>query len=66
MTQRDDDPLSPTVAKVLDEYLATLHGDGSIDNDAADRLDALLRKGKIPKPEDVDAALSPPAEGDRS
>lgn len=66
MIQQDDDPLSPTVTKVLDEYLAALHADDSIDNDAADRLDALLRKGKVPKPDDVNAALSPPAEGGKS
>ena len=65
MVELDDDPLSPTVTKVLDQYLATLHADNAIDNDAADRLDALLRKGKVPKPEQIDAALFPPAEGDK-
>lgn len=66
MAEQDDDPLSPTVTKVLDEYLAALHADDDLGNDAADRLDALLRKGKVPKPEDIDAALFPPAEGDKS
>ena len=64
MAEQDDDPLSPTVTKVLDEYLAALHADNAIDNEAADRLDALLRKGKVPKPEEIDAALFPPAEDD--
>ena len=53
----------PTVKKVLDEYIAVLHAD---DNDAADRLDALLRNGKVPKFDDIDAALFPPPEGDKS
>jgi hypothetical protein len=65
MAEQDDDPLSPTVTKVLDEYLAALHADNTIDNKAADRLDALLRKGKVPKPEEIDAALFPPAEDDK-
>jgi hypothetical protein len=64
MAEQDDDPLSPTVTKVLDEYLAALHADNAIDNEAADRLDALLRKGKVPKSEEIDAALFPPAQSD--
>ena len=62
MAEQNDDPLSPTVTKVLDEFLAALHVDNAIDNEAANRLDALLRKGKVPKPEQIDAALFPPAE----
>ncbi len=62
MAEQDDDPLSPTVTKVLDEYLAALLADNAVDNDTADRLDALLRKGKVPKPEEIDAALFPSAE----
>jgi len=64
MAEQDTDPLSPTVTQVLDEYLAALHGDNAIDNDAADRLDSLLRTGKVPKPEQIDAALFPPPEGE--
>ena len=66
MAEQDDEPLSPTVTKVLDEYLAALHTDDDIDNKMAGRLDALLRKGNVPKPDDIDAALFPPAEGDNS
>lgn len=58
MSENQDNPLSPTVSKVLDEYLATLEGDEDIDNNAAQRLDTLLRKGKVPKFEDIDEALS--------
>lgn len=65
MAEKNDAPLSPTVVKVLDEYLAALHADEEIDNEAADRLDALLRKGKVPKFDDIDAALFPPPKGDK-
>lgn len=65
MAEKNDAPLSPTVIKVLDEYLVDLHADGDIDNDAADRLDALLRKGKVPKIDDIDAALFPPPKGEK-
>lgn len=57
MSKDQDSPLSPTVSKVLDEYLASLEGDEGIDNDAAKRLDTLLRDGKIPTFEDIDNAL---------
>ncbi len=65
MAERKEEPLSPTVNKVLDEYLAALHADEEIDSEAADRLDALLRKGKVPKFDDIDAALFPPPKGDK-
>lgn len=60
MVTQDDEPLSPTVTKVLDAYLEALTGDADIDDDAAARLDVLLRQGKVPKPADIDAALFPP------
>ena len=57
MSDQQNEPLSPTVTKVLDAYLEALKGDSDVDDEAAKRLDALLRKGKIPKPLDIDAAL---------
>jgi hypothetical protein len=60
MATKDGNTLSPTVIKVLDEYLAVLIADEEIDHDAAKRLDALLRRGKVPKLEDIQAALDPP------
>lgn len=51
-------PLSPTVVKVLDEFLAMLKGDDAVGQNAAKELDALLRAGKIPKFEEIDSALS--------
>ena len=59
MSEQDDSLLSPTVTKVLDKYLAALKADEKIDDAAAERLDAFLRKGKIPKPDEIDAALFP-------
>ena len=60
MTERKDEPISPTVKKVLDQYLVALHADEELDNEAVDRLDALLRKGGVPKFDDINAALFPP------
>lgn len=59
MTEAKDEPLSPTVTKVLDAYLEALKGDSDIDDEAAGRLDDLLRQGKVPKPADIDIALIP-------
>lgn len=50
---------------MLDEYIAVLYVDAEIDNEAADRLDALLRKGKVPKFEDIDSAMFPSPKGDK-
>jgi len=64
MAEFKNEPISPALKKVLDEFVTVLHSDEEIDNEAADRLDALLRKGKLPKHDDLDAALStPPKEG---
>lgn len=64
MAEQKGELLSPTVKKVFDEYHAVLHAEEKIDNEAADRLDALLRKGRVPKFDDIDAALYPPSKGD--
>ena len=64
MTELKSELMSPTVKKVLDEYVAILHADDGIDNEAVDRLDALLREGKVPKFDDIEAALSAPSKGD--
>jgi len=63
MSECKNEMISPTVKKVLDEYIAVLHADDKIDNEAAERLDALLRKGKVPKFDDIDATLFPPPNG---
>ena len=57
MAEQKDDPLSPTVKKVFDEYRAALLADGKVDDESVNRLDSLLRKGKVPKFDEIDAAL---------
>lgn len=59
MPEAQDEPLSPTMTKVLDAYLDALKGDSEIDDEAAGRLNDLLRQGKAPKPADIDLALFP-------
>jgi hypothetical protein len=66
MSGEPEIPLSPTVSKVLDKYLATLEGDEEIDNEAAKRLDSLLRQGKVPKFEEIDKALSETNSADKA
>lgn len=61
MSEPESEPLSPTVTKVLDEFLAALRADEAISDDAAARLDALLRKGKAPSSDEIDKALFPQA-----
>lgn len=65
MAEHRTESISPTVTKVLDEYIAVLHADENIASEAVDRLDALLRNGKIPKFDDIDAALLPQPKGDK-
>lgn len=65
MAEYKTESISPTVTKVLDEYIAVLHADEKIDNEAADRLDALLRNGKVPRFDDIDTALLLPPKGDK-
>ena len=48
MADQHEEQLSPTVTKVLDEFLAVLNADNDIDEDTAERLDTLLRSGKAP------------------
>jgi hypothetical protein len=64
MAAQENESISLTVKKVLDEYISVLHADEMIDNEAADRLDALLRNGKVPKFDDIDVALLPPPKED--
>lgn len=66
MADGDDKSLSPTVSKVLEEYIAALRADVDLDNEIVDRLQALLQTGKVPKQSDIDAALFPPESGEKS
>jgi len=65
MAERKNEPVSPTLKKVLDQYLVALHADEELGAEAVDRLDALLRKGGVPKSDDIDAALFLPTKVDK-
>lgn len=60
MTQDSDFRLSPTVTKVLDAFLEVMKADEGIEDAVADRLHTLLRNGKTPKADEIDAALFQP------
>jgi len=61
--ENDQVALSPTVLHVVEQFVAAMRADAVIANEAIDRLDQLLRKGVVPKLEDINAALFPPSEG---
>jgi len=47
--------------QVIDEFVAEMREDTSIDADAVDRLEELLGRGAVPKPEDLaNAIVGPP------
>lgn len=66
MDQDQGPPISPTLANVLKEFLEVMKADEAIEDDAADRLDALLRSGKTLKPDEISAALFPPPEDEEN
>lgn len=62
--ESSDVGLSPTVLHVIEEFAAAMRGDDEIQDDAADRLEKVLRKGAVPKPEEINRALfEPPPDG---
>lgn len=64
MVDHYEEQLSPTVTKVLDEFVEALTADDLIGKDTAERLDTLLRSGRAPKSDDLEAALFPAKSGD--
>ena len=57
--------LSPTVVQVVHRFAAAMRADDGIQDDATDRLEKLLRKGAVPKPDEINAALfEPPPDGE--
>ena len=55
--------LSPTVLKVINEFVAALRADDDVDEAAADRLERLLKQTSVPKPDDIRAVLFDPPKG---
>ncbi len=63
-TENEPSTLSPTVIQVIDRFVAVMRADDAIPNDAIDRLEKLLHKGTVPKPDEISTALfEPPPDG---
>lgn len=67
MANDDNDVgFSPTVLHVIQQFAAAMRADDGIEGHAIDRLEKLLGKGRVPKPEEISAALfEPPLDGDK-
>lgn len=57
MEKDTDHLISPTLAKVLDAFWEAMKSDAEIQDEAANRLNVLLRGGKTPKPDEINDAL---------
>lgn len=66
MSKQNSEPLSPTVNKVINEYIRVLRDDNTIDNGIIKNLDNLLRKGVLPKSQDIAAVLFSPPNDEQS
>jgi hypothetical protein len=53
--------LSPTVLQVIDQFVARMRADDGIEGDSIDRLEKLLQKPAVPKPDEINAALFDPS-----
>ncbi len=62
--EEENTHLSQTVLQVIDKFTTAMRADGEIEGDLIDRLETLLRKGAVPKPEEINAVLfDPPKRG---
>ena len=57
MDQQKYSGLSPTVVKVLDEFTNVLYHDKEIPDPVINRLNDLLRKGTVPKSEEINNSV---------
>ena len=58
MSKEDDHiVLPPTALQIIEEFVAVMHTDPDIPDDAINRLETLLIKGVVPKPDDINKAL---------
>lgn len=66
MANDDSSPLglSPTVVQVIEAFAAAMRADNGIDSAAVDRVEKLLKRGAVPKPDDINAVLFEPPKGD--
>ena len=65
-SENEPSTLSPALLQVIDRFLAAMRADDSVPNDAIARLEKLLRKGAVPKPDDISAALLVPSPDGKS
>lgn len=49
--------LSSTVLNVIEHFIAAMRADDKIESLAIDRFEKLLRKGAVPKPDEISMAL---------
>lgn len=58
VTQERDPMVVPqTVSQVLETFVAAMRADPAIPADAISRLETLLCKGAVPKPDEINAAM---------
>ena len=55
--ENDHIVMPPTVIQVIEEFIAAMHADSDIPDDAINRLKTLLIKGVVPKPDDINKVL---------
>ena len=60
MNEHEPTGLSPSVLRVIDSFVAAMNEDDAIEAEAIDRLEKLLRKVTVPKPEEISVALFGP------
>ncbi|OFY68435.1 MAG: hypothetical protein A2Y71_07745 [Bacteroidetes bacterium RBG_13_42_15] len=49
--------IPPTALQVMEEFVTVMHADPDIPDDAINKLNNLLLKGVVPKPDDIHKAL---------
>lgn len=63
MASSDDSiSLSPAVVQVVDQFVTAMRADEQVPNYFIDRLDATLRQGTVPKPDQLTILFTPPEE----
>jgi len=62
MSQKGNTIVVPqTVLQVIEKFVTAMRQDSYIPKDAIDQLETLLRKGTIPKADDINTALFKPS-----
>jgi len=64
--QQSQDTHSPTVQRVLTQFIDALQADDDIAEVVVDKLEPLLQAGSVPKADDINNTLFPDTEEDES